>query len=258
MNTIIKDDNSVAIESNERTENAPMPVKAVFFDAAGTLIRPVRRVGESYAVTAAKYGKTIPSSAISARFRGCFESAPPLAFPGASPAELPALERSWWEQMVRRILDPWQTLESFEEYFSDLFGYFARPEAWSLYPEVPKTLTALETRGLSLAVVSNFDSRLLQILEGLRVARWFKHVFISSRVGHAKPAREIFEAALDRHEITANCAVHIGDSEEKDLQGAMNAGLKGVLLDRGGERVCATFSRITALNEVLDMLDNGL
>ena len=234
-----------------------MPVKAIFFDAAGTLIRPITRVGETYALTAAKYGKAIPSAAISARFRDCFESAPPLAFPGASAAELPALERRWWEQLVRRILEPWQPFESFDEYFSELFGYFARPDAWSLYPEVPETLTALETRGLSLAVISNFDSRLLQVLEGLHVAHWFDHVFISSRVGHAKPAREIFEVALDRHEIPARCAVHVGDSEEKDLQGAVNAGLKGVLLDRDGEHADATTSRITALNEVLDVLDNG-
>lgn len=235
-----------------------MPVKAVFFDAAGTLIRPVRRVGESYALAAAKYGKTIPSSAISARFRSCFESAPPLAFPGASPAELPDLERNWWEQLVQRVLDPWQPFERFDEYFSDLFGYFARPDAWSLYPEVPETLAALKRRGLFLAVISNFDSRLLQILEGLHALRWFEDVLISSRVGYAKPAQEIFESALDGHEIAANYAVHVGDSEEKDFQGAINAGLKGVLLDREGEHVSAAFSRITSLNEILDLLDDGM
>ena len=33
-----------------------MAIKAIFFDAAGTLIKPARRVGETYAVLARKYG----------------------------------------------------------------------------------------------------------------------------------------------------------------------------------------------------------
>ena len=33
-----------------------MAIKAIFFDAAGTLIKPARRVGETYAVLAQKYG----------------------------------------------------------------------------------------------------------------------------------------------------------------------------------------------------------
>ena len=49
-----------------------MTIKAVFFDAAGTLIKPVRGVGESYAALAAKHGKQVSSSDIAARF--CVDS----------------------------------------------------------------------------------------------------------------------------------------------------------------------------------------
>src|SRR3954470_1251318 len=44
---------------------------------------PVRRVGESYALVAESYGMKIPPAEVSARFRSCFGSAPPLAFPAA-------------------------------------------------------------------------------------------------------------------------------------------------------------------------------
>lgn len=235
-----------------------MPIQAVFFDAAGTLIRPVRRVGESYARIAAKYGKEIAPSAISERFRLCFESAPPLAFPGASPAEIDRLERNWWKNLVLQILEPWGSMERFDDYFSELFAYFAQPEAWALYPEVPETLASLKRRGLTLGVISNFDSRLLRILDGLGGGHWFEHVVISSRVGYAKPAREIFAAALGRHGIDARSAVHVGDSEEKDLQGSVNAGLKGILVDRERECCGATFLRVTTLEEILDVLDDNL
>ncbi|HEU4346033.1 MAG TPA: HAD-IA family hydrolase [Candidatus Binatia bacterium] len=235
-----------------------MPIKVVFFDAAGTLIRPVRRVGDSYARIAIRYGKEIAPSAISERFRICFESAPPLAFPGASPMEIDRLERSWWKTLVRRILEPWGPIERFDDYFSELFGYFAQPEAWTLYPEVPETLASLKERGLMLGVISNFDSRLLRILDGLGGGHWFEQVVISSRVGYAKPAPEIFAAALGRHGIDAKAAVHVGDSREKDLQGSVNAGLTGILVDRERECCAATVLRVTTLKELLDMLDNNL
>ena len=63
-------------------------IKAVFFDAAGTLIKPARRVGESYAAIAAKYGKDVSPAELFERFRICFDGAPPLAFPGAATADI--------------------------------------------------------------------------------------------------------------------------------------------------------------------------
>ena len=71
-----------------------MAIKAIFFDAAGTLIKPARRVGETYAVLARKYGIEVSAAEIAERFRLCFHSAPPLAFPGAPTARIEDLERA--------------------------------------------------------------------------------------------------------------------------------------------------------------------
>jgi len=234
-----------------------MVIKAVFFDAAGTLIKPVRRVGESYAWIAKKYGMGVAPSEISSRFRLCFESAPPLAFSGATASDIQVLERRWWKQLVERIFEPWGRFESFDDYFSEVFAYFAQPQSWSLYPEVLETLSALKKRGLILDVISNFDSRLINILEGLGAADCFEHIFISSRVGHAKPAPEIFAAALSRHGLTAENALHVGDSGENDVRGAMNAGLKGILLDRDGDNRSDFPLRVSSLKEIFFFLDDG-
>src|ERR671914_2812835 len=98
-----------------------MTVRAIFFDAAGTLIKPARRVGESYAAIAAKHGKEVLASDIAARFRACFDGAPRLAFPGASEHSLSQLERDWWRQLVARVFEPWAPFDRFDEYFSELF-----------------------------------------------------------------------------------------------------------------------------------------
>src|SRR4029077_7715397 len=97
-------------------------------------------------------------------------------------------------------------------------------------------------------------SRLLGILEGLGVAHSFEHIFVSSRVGYAKPARQIFHTALERHNLKASDALHVGDSEEKDLRGANKAGLRGVLVDRNGETNANLSPRITSLRGILSLL----
>ncbi|HEX2261526.1 MAG TPA: HAD-IA family hydrolase, partial [Candidatus Binatia bacterium] len=181
--------------------------------------------------------------------------APPLAFPGTPATRIEDLERAWWKELVRRVFEPWDGFQRFDDYFAELFAYFAQPDAWALYPEVAETLPVLERRGLVLSVISNFDSRLIGILQGLGAAHWFEHIFVSSRVGYAKPDRQIFHTALERHSLEAGDALHVGDSEEKDLLGANRAGLKGVLVERNGAGNSNLSPRITSLRSIPSLLD---
>ena len=229
--------------------------KAVFFDAAGTLIKPARRVGESYAAIAAKYGKSVTPAELFERFRVCFDSAPALAFPGADPADVESLERRWWKRLVAQIFEPWGEFTRFEDYFDELFAYFARPDAWQLYPEATETLAALKQRGVLLAVISNFDSRLVRILGGLNVGASFAEIFVSSAVGYAKPQPQIFNIALARFGLTPEQALHIGDSETNDLQGANNAGVRALLVDRDLDANSAPRHHVSSLRQILDHLD---
>ena len=233
-----------------------MPIKAVFFDAAGTLIKPVRNVGESYAAFAVKHGKNIAPNEIMSRFRECFDSAPRLAFPGATEDSLGELERAWWKTLVARIFEPWRPFAGFDSCFAELFAYFAEPKAWTLYPDVLETLVALKERRLILDVVSNFDSRLVRILDGLGAGSLFECVFVSSRVGYAKPDRRIFNAVLDYHGLAPTHALHVGDSELHDLQGANEAGLRGILVERHKSSTAATPDRIESLKSLLSLLND--
>lgn len=233
-----------------------MTIKAVFFDAAGTLIKPARSVGESYAAIAAKHGKEVSSTNITERFRTCFDAAPRLAFPGATEDTVAALERDWWKSLVAQVFEPWSPFVRFEEYFAELFAYFASPNAWTLYPEVLETLTSLNERGLILDVISNFDSRLVRILDGLDAGEQFENIFVSSRVGYAKPDRRIFNAALSYHGLAPAQALHVGDSEINDLSGANQAGLKGILVERGKTSAAQASDRINSLRSILALLDD--
>lgn len=232
----------------------PGPVtkpKAVFLDAAGTLFESVKPVAVTYAEMARRYGMDVPHEEVSRRFRHCFATAPPMAFPGSDGQRLKAQERAWWHDVVRRVFEPAGTFLRFEDYFDELFAYFARPDSWELYGDARTTLESLKEAGLILVMISNFDSRVLEIIRGLGIADYFDSVFISSSAGFAKPAAGIFHLALERHGIAPHEAMHVGDSPETDVEGALNAGVPAVLLDRGGGARHDGALRIGGLHELM-------
>jgi putative hydrolase of the HAD superfamily len=228
----------------------------IFFDAAGTLMRPARPIGQSYGLLAERYGMNVSPVEIAGRFRACFATAPSLAFPDAGPQEIKTLEYAWWKELVRKVFEPYGRFARFDEYFAELFEYFGKADSWSLFPETLETLSALKKRGLRLAVISNFDSRLFDILKGLEVSSSFESIVISSRAGHAKPASEIFRRALALHGAEAGEAIHIGDSPDKDAAGARKAGLTGVLLDRKARIKSHSFPTVETLTGLLPLIDN--
>ncbi len=55
-------------------------------------------------------------------------------------------------------------------------------------------------------------------------------------LGHAKPRREPFTAALEALGVSAPEVIHIGDNERTDVRGALEAGMRAVRVDFNGSR----------------------
>ena len=228
------------------------PLKAVFFDAAGTLFRVRGSVGRAYATVAARHGAATSAEEIEGRFRSVFRAMPPMCFPGVPAADLPEHERAWWRQVVSAAFAGFR-FDNFETFFSDLFNYFARADSWELFPDVIPALSGLRARNLRLAIVSNFDSRLTPICQGLEIAGFFDAVVMSSQVGCAKPDPQIFAIALERIGVSPAEALHVGDSETLDVEGAEAAGLRALLIDRAAH-TSDPERRIRDLREVLGLV----
>ena len=71
-------------------------------------------------------------------------------------------------------------------------------------------------------------------VEASGLASFFPVVIASGDIGHGKPDARVFVQALSAVGVRAADAVSVGDSEEKDVVGARNAGVRSVLLDRHG------------------------
>jgi putative hydrolase of the HAD superfamily len=233
-------------------------IRAVFFDAAGTLFDARQPVADIYAALARQHGVEADPRVVDAAFRRAFSSAPGLAFgPGRDSDELRRLERLWWQERVADTFRGLGTFDDFESYFNELFATFADPATWSADPEAIATLRRLKEQGMVLGVISNFDYRLYGVLDGLGLAAYFDSVTISSEAGWAKPSPAVFEAALRKHAVEAAQTVHIGDSLSADVGGATAVGIAAVLIDRDGAHrgeLPARAARVQTLGALPDML----
>ena len=218
-----------------------MPVpQVIFLDAVGTLFGVRGTVGEIYSRFADEVGVSVDPEVLNTTFIDSFLAAPRAAFPGVDDAEIPEHEFAWWQAIAQRSFAKAGVLDQFtdfEVFFQPLFDHFATTEPWIVYPEVPQVLEQWQRQGIELGIVSNFDSRLHQVLKVLDLGDFFTSVTISTAVGAAKPHRDIFAAALAKHECKPQHAVHIGDSWQEDYQGAIALGLKGVWLNRKGSQL---------------------
>lgn len=209
-----------------------LPVRAILFDAAGTLIHLRESVGEGYARVARRHGFALDPPATEASFRSAWQRMPPLGS-ALGPAG-DRSEKNWWREIVDQVLDSFPDLvvDDRGAFFEELFASYAKPEAWRPYPEVGEVLEALKNHGLRLFVLSNFDSRLLAVLAGLGLADYFEKIFYSGAIGHAKPSPEAFQHALEAVGLPADQCLHAGDDPVCDWKGASEAGLQAFELDR--------------------------
>ena len=213
-----------------KKESAP---RAVLLDATGTLFDVARPLGDAYSELARAFGGDLDPGAMTDGFRTAFADTTPMAFPGRRGADLDRAERGWWRAVVERVTGAAGGVPEFDAYFDRLYAHYASAPAWRVYPEVPEVLAALRERDISLAVVSNFDSRLPRLLDALGLAPFFDAVVCSGAVGAAKPDVVIFTHALAALGVDASEALHVGDSRVNDYEGARGAGIEALLVKRG-------------------------
>ena len=227
-------------------------IRAVLFDAVGTLLALREPVGETYARIAAAHGVRIGAWRLEEAFRRVRAQAPPLAFPGAPAEEIPARERAAWRGLARKTFlaaDSAARFDDFDACFEALWHHFASAAAWALRPGAAEALSALRARGRRIAVVSNFDQRLPPILAGLGLAPLLDAVVLPGDAGAAKPDPRIFAEALARLAAAPAEAAFVGDDRERDLEAARALGIHAVDV--------ATLATLALLPARIEALERG-
>lgn len=209
--------------------------KVIFFDAVGTLFGIKGSVGDVYSQIARKHGVIASPQELNRAFGKTFSQAPSLAFGELNPVDIPQKEYQWWYRVVRASFQEVKILDKFtdfELFFQELYVYFATKKPWYVYSDVINCLKSWQQKKVSLGIISNFDTRIDQVLELLQLKSYFTSVTLSSEAGFAKPNPKIFQTALAKHNCQPQQAWHIGDSFKEDYQGADTVGIKAFLLKR--------------------------
>ncbi len=225
----------------------------MFFDVGDTLVHVHPSVGEVYARVAGGHGARVDGGAVQARFDAAWEEMRARVPRGANRYKhFQGGELGWWREIVRRSFEGsgFDPLPHFEEFFD----VFSGTEVWRPFPDTVPALDGLRARGLRLGVISNWDSRLPALLEALGLRRYFSLVLCSSAEDVEKPAPEIFRRAARRCGVEPAVALHVGDRLEEDYKGARAAGLRAVLIDRGGRADGRAPEVISNLSEVEALL----
>jgi putative hydrolase of the HAD superfamily len=115
---------------------------------------------------------------------------------------------------------------------------------FTAFDDAAPALQRLRARGARLAVVSNWDVSLHEVLARTGLRELVDAVVSSAEVGAAKPDPAPFVAALDALGVPAARAWHVGDTVEEDVAGARAAGVVPVLIARGGAPAGAAASGV--------------
>jgi putative hydrolase of the HAD superfamily len=219
-------------------------IRAIVFDVGGTLIYPADPVGETYARFARVHGVKLPAEATTIAFREAMKNSSPRP-KGTIPSD--GNDRAWWKQVVRRSMHDKAFVESdaFDVFFEELYLYFAKPEAWGIYPEALEVLEALRDHGADLVVLSNWDARLHAVLDGSGLGEYLPQRFISAELGWEKPDPSLYRHVTEILRLPPTALLNVGDDPRNDVEGPRKAGWHAVQIERPKRDLWAAVRAVT-------------
>ncbi len=218
-------------------------VRAVVFDAVGTLIYPHPAAPLVYHQVGSRYGSKLSPTDIQTRLRWAWRQA------ADDRRTDETVERARWRRIVAEVF---VDVADSGSLFAELWDHFAQPKHWSVYDDVQDAWQELETRHLVIAIGSNFDDRLREIASRLTPLHRAQPLLISSQLGFAKPALEFFRAAERRLGLAPHELLMVGDDPTNDYLGASQAGWHSLHLRR--DQLATGPAEIMSLREIVERL----
>jgi putative hydrolase of the HAD superfamily len=217
-------------------------IEAVTFDAGGTLIEPWPSVGEVYAAVAREFGIECSAARLNAQFANAWTTRSGFKY-----------SRDEWHEVVRDSF--LGVSEVSQQLFDAIYERFAESNAWLIYDDVIPTLQTLESMDVKLAVVSNWDDRLVPLLEKLGLATYFDCIIYSAEHGAHKPDARIFQYASQRLNVLVDRMLHVGDSQREDVEGARAAGGFARRIRRSGRELEHDIQSLTEVASLIRKSD---
>ena len=155
-----------------------LDVRAIVFDAVGTLMYAAPPVADVYARVGKSHGSTLSVEEVRARFARAFRE---HYCNKVSTVVDEQLERKCWQCVVDDVFAG-QGIDRVAV-LNDLWGYFGRPDSWAMYDDAVCAWRQLMDMDVVLGIASDFDDRLLSVCDGIPDLRDCRHIYSSAAVG---------------------------------------------------------------------------
>ncbi len=109
--------------------------------------------------------------------------------------------------------------------------FFETGRHWALKSGVEDLFEYLNNEGVSIGIISNFDSKLEPILEKMNIRRKINYLSVSQNKGLEKPDKQFSMDLFNSYDLDKNESLYIGDSYNLDYVPANGLGIKTYLLD---------------------------
>lgn len=216
-----------------------MPIEAIFFDVGGTLLFPDH---EKTLVPLWNRGVRPTEAQLLVAERAARKEMDQLV------SQTARVDQSYWDTYYSRLLEELRLDDT--AIHGELVSLVRTSANWSrMLPGTFEVLSTLKAK-YRLAVISNSDGHMGERLASLGFDRYFEHVTDSGNIGHEKPARQIFQAALSAMSIPADRSLYLGDIYAVDFLGAQKAGIRPLLMDIAGIYSQTDLPRINSLSEL--------
>ncbi|MCA9172531.1 MAG: HAD-IA family hydrolase [Planctomycetales bacterium] len=204
-------------------------IRAVLFDAVGTLIHPRPAAIQVYHEVALRRGSRLTLPEIRQRFHAAFQ-ADSLRDVAENFVTSPSIERARWHQIVMRTLDDLPCPQS-DAAFDELWHHFALPSSWQLDEDLVEVWQQLKQAGYCVGIASNFDERLETVCAGLTPLEQANRIFYSAQLGHRKPSPRFFAAIERELDLQPHELLLIGNDAAADYDGARRAGWHAIKIE---------------------------
>jgi HAD superfamily hydrolase (TIGR01662 family) len=163
-------------------------------------------------------------------------------------------EEYWfqWDAMVLKHLK----IEENEELPRTIHSKWFDCVDSTLYPEVREVLLELKRRGMKVGLISTaYEEEIQSILRMANLKETAFDIIVGvDTIKKVKPNPEIFKYAISKLDVKPEEAIFVGDNVEADYEGAENAGLHALLIDRT-EKQQNGLRTIKNLKEILSKID---
>jgi HAD superfamily hydrolase (TIGR01509 family) len=221
----------------------PAQLKTIFFDVGNTLLFPDRT---HILAPLAKLGHSPSLDQWHA-----IERATKRTFDRAMEQRDPA-DFNFWFLFFERLLDDLEVRDT--QVHNALIQSIRQSANWCVIRTGTRELLQRLGERYPLAVISNADGKIENVLKRCEIADCFASITDSGLVGYEKPHPAIFQAALQAMQAKAEDSLYVGDVYSVDYLGATGVGMQGILMDVSGAYRGADEDRVESLEELVQRL----